>query len=382
MSSTFTNLIPSLYAGLDVVSRELTGFIPAVNKDGKGAERAAVGQTIYFPLAPTLEAGTPSAGATGPEPADINMGNDSLTLSKDRACSFYLTGEELRAAETGPGVSVYLRDLVAQSIRTLANEIEADLAALYIHASRGCKVASGNTFDSSDGIASIAKIRKILTVNGAPLSDLHLVLDPTFAATLRTQGLLVKANEAGSAEMLRQGTLGRVLGFDIHESAGIIGAGTATPPANYVVDTAGALKGAVSVPIKTGTAEIAAGDVVLFEDDAELYVVNTAHDGAGNLLINKPGLQTATVSAKTLTFQGSYTPLSAFSKNALTLVTRAPALPSGGDAGEHHILQDPATGLAFDIGRYKQFRREAWQVSLVWGVKCTKQEHYGLILGV
>jgi hypothetical protein len=380
MSNSFTNLIPSLYAGLDVVSREMVGFIPAVNKDGKGAERAALNQTIYFPIAPTLAAGTPSPAATGPNPADISMGSDSLTLDKFRSCTFYFNGEEGRAADTGPGISTYLRDLVAQSLRTLVAEIETDLAAKHKYASRAYKVASGHTFDASDGIGSIAQIRKELTANGAPLSDLHLVVDPIYAASLRTQGLLVKSNEAGSDEMLRQGKLGRVLGFDIHESTGITASGS-TAAASYVVDTAGALKGAVSVPIKTGTDAISAGDIVLFQSDTGLYVVNTALTGAGNLLINKPGLLTATVSTKTLTFQGAYTPLSAFSRNALTLVTRAPALPKNGDAGEHTILQDPVSGLAFDVARYAQYRREAWEVSICWGTKCTKSEHYGLIMG-
>jgi hypothetical protein len=381
MASSFTNLIPSLYAGLDVVSRELVGYIPAVNKDGKGAERAAVNQTVYFPLAPALEAETPVPAATGPDPDDIDMGSDSLTISKDRGVPFFLTGEEIRAAETGSGVSVYLRDLVAQALRTLVAEIETDLAALHKHASRAYKVASGNTFDATDGIKSIAQIRKILTKNGAPMGDLHLVLDPDFAAALRTQGLLVKANEAGSTDMLRQGTLGRILGFDIHESVGAVASGS-TAAAAYAVNTAGAAIGAVSVPIKTGTDPIGAGDIVKFEDDPALYVVNTALTGAGNLLINKPGLRIAVVSNDTLTFQGVYTPLSAFSRNALTLITRQPALPKDGDAGEHTVLQDPVSGLAFDVARYKQYRREAWQIGICWGVKCTKQEHYALIMGV
>lgn len=380
-SNTFTNLIPTLYAALDIVSRELVGFIPGVNKDGRGAERASVNQTVRFQVVPALAAGTPTPAAEGPDPGDVEIGSDTLTLNKNRSVPFYLTGEEARGLDTGTGVNNLLRDLVAQALRTLTGEIEADLAALHKYASRAYKVGSGHTFDNTDGIASIAQIRRILSENGAPLTDFHLVLDTYFAASLRSQILLIRANEAGSDEMLRKGSLGRLLGFDLHESGGI-SAGGSTAATGYVVDTGGAEVGDVVIPVKTGTDPISAGDVVVFQNDPNLYVVAASLTGAGNLVINLPGLKIATVVDKTLTFQGAYTPLCAFSRNALTLITRQPALPPDGDAGSHVVLEDPVSGLAFDIARYRQYRRESWEIGIVWGVKCTKSEHFALDLGV
>ena len=51
MSNTLTGLIPDLYAALDVVSRELVGFISAVTTDAQ-VNRAAVGQNVTVAVAP------------------------------------------------------------------------------------------------------------------------------------------------------------------------------------------------------------------------------------------------------------------------------------------------------------------------------------------
>jgi len=59
MANTLTNLIPDIYAALDVVSRELVGFIPSVTMDAQ-ANRVAVGQNLRIPIVP----GNAAGGAT------------------------------------------------------------------------------------------------------------------------------------------------------------------------------------------------------------------------------------------------------------------------------------------------------------------------------
>ena len=79
MANTLTNLLPSAYEALDVVSRELSGMIPAVMMV-PSLERVSTGQTIYVPAAPANAAGfdvTPAMAV--PAAADQTIGNTSIT---------------------------------------------------------------------------------------------------------------------------------------------------------------------------------------------------------------------------------------------------------------------------------------------------------------
>ena len=86
MANTLTNLIPILYAAMDIVSRELVGFIPAVMKDSSGLG-AAVDQTINIPIVGAVSAFDITAGATPGDNGDAAPGNTTMTISKSRqAC--------------------------------------------------------------------------------------------------------------------------------------------------------------------------------------------------------------------------------------------------------------------------------------------------------
>jgi hypothetical protein len=63
-ANTLTSLIPTIYEALDVVSREMVGFIPAVTRNSS-AERAALNQSILVPITPASTAADNTAGRDG-----------------------------------------------------------------------------------------------------------------------------------------------------------------------------------------------------------------------------------------------------------------------------------------------------------------------------
>lgn len=380
MANTLTSLIPSLYASLDVISRELVGCIPACTRDAT-TERAAVGQTVLAFKAPAATAGDITPGVTPPNDGDQTIGNVSLTITKARRVPFRWTGEEERGLNNnGAGANAIKQSQMAQAMRTLVNEMEIDcVSAARVASSRAFGTAGTTPFASALG--DPAQLRKILDDNGAPSNDRALIIDTSAGAALRTLAQLTKANEAGTTLTLREGELLNLHGFSIHESAGVV-ATTKGTGASYTTNTAGYAVGATAITLITGTGTILAGDVVTFAGDTNKYVVATALTG-GVVTLATPGLKVAIAAAATaLTVGNTATSNVGFSSSSLILATRAPALPDGGDmAVDRIMITDPRSGISFEVAMYAQYRQMQYEISAAWGVKGIKSEHSAILLG-
>jgi hypothetical protein len=384
MANTLTNLIPTIYKAKDIVLRELTGFIPAVTMDASG-EAAAKDQTIRWPVVPAATAGDITPAATGPDPSAQTQGSDTMSISKSRSSPFYWEGEEQKGL--GGLYNIILQDQFAQAMRTLVNEVEADLAALYVAASRAYGTAGTTPFDSTNKLAFTAQLLKILKDNGAPQSDLQLVIDTTAGAALRTLTELWQANTAGNDTLLRRGVLLDLQGFAVRESAQVKthtkGTGT-----GYLTDlTAGYAAGSTTIHVDTGTGTILAGDVLTNTKtgrDTNKYIIKTgfAGDGDGDIVLANPGNKVAWVNNDPVAVGNGYSANMAFSRSAISLLMRVPAMPEGGDAADDvTVITDEQTGISFQVAMYRQYRRVAFEVGLAWGVKANKPEAIAILLG-
>lgn len=384
MSNTITNLVPTIYNALDKVSRELVGLIPAVTTD-MTYERAAKGQTVRSPVAPASTASDITPGVTPPDDGDQTIGSVSMSISKARRVPIRWNGEEkLGLDNNGASYNVILRDQFTQAMRTLVNEAEADLAALHASASRAYGTAGTTPFASD--LSDTANMRKILVDNGAPTTDLQLVINTTAGAKMRTLTQLTKVNEAADTDLLRRGVLLDVHGFAIRESAQIK-TSTAGTASGATTDNAGYAVGATTFTLASaGTSTLVAGDVITFAGDTNKYVVVSGDadvSNGGTLTIAAPGIRVAMSAAtKAITVIAAAARNMAFSRNALALATRIPAIPPGGDlARDRIIVTDPVSGLSFEVATYPQYRQLQYEVSLAWGVAAIKPEHMALLLG-
>lgn len=381
MANTLTNLAADIYKAADVVGRELVGFIPACTINANGSERAAKGDNVRASFTRAASVVNVAESMTVPEGTDQTVDSKTLSISNARAVQIPYTGEDYRHLSNGIGFETVYGDQIKQAMRALVNEIEEDLAIeAYQNSSRAFGTAGTTPFGSN--FSEIAEIRQILVDNGMPPNDgqVSLVLNTVAGTNLRQLAQLQKANEGGGTDLLRQGILLDLQGLGIRESAQVQ-THTKGTGASYLLNDASSAIGDTIIAADTGSGTILAGDIVTFAGTTDKYVVNSALS-AGSFTIGAPGLRAAESDNDAISVGNSYTANVAFHRAALELAMRAPAVPNGGDsADDAMVVQDPYSGLVFEIRVYKGYRKSMIEVAASWGVKAWKSDYIATLLG-
>ncbi len=387
MANTLTDLIPTIYEALDVVSREQVGFVRAVSRNSS-AERAALAESILVPVTTPGTAADNTPGMSPPDTGDQEVDNVSISITKSKHIPIRWNGEQTKGMRNAGTYGATLQGQFEQAFRSLSNLIETDLASVIQNASRAYGTAGTTPFATANNLTDIANIGKILTDNGAG-GTRRLVLSS--AAKVNLSGIqsgLFKVNEAGTSDLLRRGVLGDLQGFGLGESAGISthSAGTATDTTVTGANAIGATTINVTTAATTGAVSLAAGDFISIAGDTNKYVVSAAVTiGAGttgDVVIAEPGLRVATTGSEAVTAGGAYTPSVGFAQSAIQLVTRAPAMPDGGDSAiDSTLITDPFSGITFEVAQYKLYLQNVYHVRLAWGWSVIKPEHVAILLG-
>jgi len=373
---------------MDRVARELSGFIPSSMVNASGVTIAAQGDKVQsLRTTEAIDKASYTPAMTVPDSGDKTNVMDEFAIDQYVGKELPLKGETVKRLKNIAEYGKWIEDEFAQMMRSAVNEMEAYLGGIaYKAASRAYGTAGSNPFASN--ITAIGNLRKILKDNGCPVQDgaLSLVLDTTAgSAGIGNIAQLQKINESGDGgDLLRQGLLGVLGGFNIRESAGVQlhTKGTATG-----FDAAGGEPLGETVVAVDGSdaGTILAGDVVTFAGDTNKYVVNSATaSGAasGNITLNRPGLRAALADTVEGTIGDSFTANVAFHRSAIEFAARAPAQPEGGDAAvDSMIIVDPISGIPFEFRMYKGYGMNKIELNIFYGGKAWKPEFIALLLG-
>ena len=390
------NVIPSalvndMHTALYAVGRSVNGAMSAVtvNRPG-GAVRAAQNTAIKSLI---TSAGTPipmTPAMADPTAAYQTLTSDSFQLNKSYAYPISWTGEDITELDTGIGYQTVMGQSFQHGFEAMANLISIDLTAEIAGvASRAVGTAGTAPFASTTDL--IVDARKIFVDNKfeSCVTDgrASIVLNTLAGGNLRKQAQLQNEYSAGTTDLLRQGNLGNLFGFQLKEEANIASHTKGTAVATATTNAAGYAVGATTITLASaGTGTIVAGDVITIAGDTNQYVVKTG-DGdvsnGGTIVLYEPGLRVAIgTSATAITVTDSYTANFAIHQSAAEVACRAPLIPKEGDkATMWQLVSDPHSGLTFDVRYYPGVGMGTWLIWAVWGVKCWDARKVVLIKG-
>lgn len=165
--------------------------------------------TIRKPAVFTAEEFNRSAGVTI-QAADED--STTVALNKIANVSFAVTDEEMTLE-----VEDFENQLLVPAMEAIVQKVDGDLAEALIDAAEG---SGGGGTATMNSVASDAVIeaRTALGRNKLPTSDRHAVLSPEGAGVALADDLFVEADKSGATDALREGSIGRVFGFDTYES--------------------------------------------------------------------------------------------------------------------------------------------------------------------
>tara|TARA_R110000787_G_scaffold246720_2_gene352426 strand:+ start:111 stop:1274 length:1164 start_codon:yes stop_codon:yes gene_type:complete len=387
MANVLTDLAADIYQAADIVGRELVGVIPSATINSNATQVAAQGEVIRAAFTREVSVDTVTPAMTIPEGTDQTVDNKTMTMSSTASVKIPWTGEDIKYVNNGAGFDTIYGDQIKQAMRAITNQIETEVALdIADRASRAVGTAGTTPFSSN--FDDVAEIRQVLVDNGMPSNDRQatIVMNSAAGTLLRNLAQLQKGNESGGVELLRRGTLLDLQGIQIKESAGI-GSHTAGTASSATTDAAGYAVGATTITLASaGTGTILAGDVITFAGDTNQYCVTTGDgdvSGGGTIVLGENGLRVAMSTAtKAITMVATSTKNIAFHKSAVEIGVRGLAQPSGGDAAVDRLtVQDPESGLIYNIAAYKGYNKAMFDVSVLYGYKVWKPEFTAVLLG-
>jgi len=384
MPNELSNLAADIYTAADVVSREYVGYLPSVTINGNGSERVAVGGIVRSAFTRAAVVGDLNISMTIQEGTNQIIDNKVLTITKARSVPIPWTGEEMKGVNNGVGFETIYGDQITQAMRSLTNEMEVDLKnAAYQGASRAIGIAGATPFNANLDV--LGTLEELFIENGAPANSNQRSLILNSAAKAKMYGLtqLTNVNQRGESTFLEQGVMGVLNGFGLR----VTGASTAVTKGTgtgYVSNGTFSI-GDVAITVDGGINTILAGDVIIFANDANKYVVATALTG-GVVTIASPGLRQDLADNLVITLVNDYSANVALERSAVELAVRAPALPmingvATDAAVDRMSITDLKSGIPFEISVYQGQGKVMIQVAAVWGVKAWKPENINILLG-
>lgn len=212
MANTF--ITPSVVARRALATLyNSTVFLPLVWRDFSEEFTAKVGDAVTIRKPAVFTAAEFSSSINVQTATE---GSATVTLDKYPDVSFEVTSREATL-----DLDDFSTRLIQPAAEALSQYVDGDIAEALVDAAEGGGGGGTSTWASSTASTVFTGekgARATLGRNKLPTMDRHAVLSPEGAGVALKDEVFLHADKSGSTDALREGSIGRVFGFDTYES--------------------------------------------------------------------------------------------------------------------------------------------------------------------
>lgn len=310
--------------------------------------------------------------ATGTKAQDITESSVDVVLDKIATVDV-----EITAIQGATNIDDLNRVFVEPAAVALAEKINGDGLFLY----RDVPTFCGTAGTTPAAVSDIAAARKQLNVQKVPTTGRIAVWDPEADGKLAAVKDLINAEKSGNTQALKEGSMGRVMGFENYMSQAVKAHKTGITSATAVKVSAAVSEGATQLAIG-GTAlvgKLVKGDLIKIGE--KTYTVTQDTDDAASNAIASVKVYPAlpAIAANTaVTLTGSHVANLAFVRQAFGFVTRPLVKASG---VECYVTNYNGITLRVTKGYDMKFKKEMLSMDVLYGYVTLYPELATRILG-
>ena len=338
------------------------------------------GSSVDVPIPSTMgEAKDVIPAKLAPDTEDLSPQFIPIKLDQWKYQAFRLTDKEIYEIMNG-----YQNLQVQEAAKSLANSVDKYLLGLYKGVYGFAGVPGNTPFQENTGAPAVYKgmgagrdARKVLNRQAVPVSDRRILLDVEAEANATALPEFLNADKAGTDVTIKEGIIGRKLGFDWFMSQNVL---THETGASGTITTSGAsnLKGAKVLTV-TGAATVPAeGDIFTIAGDPYPYVVGK--DATTTSWPITPALRQDAPAASAITVVPDHVVNMAFHRDTFALAIRPlnDVIPAG------NLIQtftDDMTKITMRLEVSREFKETLFTFDILFGAACIRPEGACRILG-
>lgn len=303
--------------------------------------------------------------STGTSPQDVKEKSVEVTLDK-----LATVDVEFGAIQSATSVDDLNRLFIEPAAVALAQKINADGLELY----KDIPYIGGTAGSTPDALSDLTSARKLLNVNKAPVAPRYAIWDPEAEAKFLELDTFVEADKSGTTEALRNGSLGRIMGFEnfmsqavkTHTKGTLAAGGT---NGKITVKTAVTSKTAVDLDVTasangTLTGTVKKGDILIIDGQARVVTADATADNNEITVNVYPAITVAADEEVVVT--ANHTANLAFHPSAFAFVTRPLAAPAG---VESYVTSFNGITLRVVRGYDMKYKKDMLSMDVLYGYK-------------